>query len=488
MRSKAYELLYGGAKGGGKSDALLMDSSRHVQNPRFQGLILRRSFPQVQELIDRSHRWFERVAKWHGDLHRWTFRSGAFVEFGHCRAEDDKYNYQGKEYQYIGFDQLEQFTQTMYEFITIQARSSDPKLPCYIRATANPGGVGHAFVKARFIDKCSPDGSLLYFKNVSDEEVETTPDDPKGISRAFIFANIYDNKVLMRNDPKYEMRLDALPEKLRKALKEGDWDSFEGQFFNEWRRSFHVIPEFDNALFHSKFIALDYGYTNPSSVGWYAVLPSGKIIKYRELYVEKQTYESLMHLILSMSVDVRNGLPEKISYCVCDPAIWGDKKHHVEPKEGFSRGESGFDILQKVAGSRFPVIRADNRRIVGWGRVRDYLKAFADEDGHVDTMFQCTESCKNLVRTMPGLVHDDNNPEDLNTDGEDHAADELRYALMSRPIIPKEPVLAVSPAEDFWQRVDLDKRRYHQSRQGELAEVSLGEEGTRNVSESEFNV
>lgn len=483
LKSSVFELLYGGAKGGGKSDALLMGATRYIKNPNYKALILRRTFPQLQELIDRSHKWFDKAA-WNGDLHRWTFPSGAFIQFGHCKSEEDKYNYQGHEYQYLGFDQLEQFTQTQYELLTAQVRSVDPTILCFIRSTANPGGVGHTWVKQRFIDKCLPDGTPRYFKKVNDEDVEITPDDPNALSRAFVFANILDNPILLSNDPAYLARLNSLPEKLRRALKEGDWDVFEGQFFNEWRRSIHVIPSFNHLQLYNTIIGLDYGYSKPSSVGWYAVLPDGALVRYRELYIEKKTYEELIKIALARSVNPITRQPEKVEYMVADPAIWGDKKHHEEPKEGFTRGESGFDVMNKVVDGRFPILRADNRRIVGWGRMHEYLQPCSNQFGQVSARLLVTANCTNFIRTISGLVHNESNPEDVNTDGEDHPADEARYVIMSRPVLPVIPQpTTITPAEDFWGRVERDRLRFTQDKLGEEAEAEVLEQGAIGVEE-----
>jgi hypothetical protein len=438
----------------------------------------------LQELIDRSHKWFSTFAKWNGELRRWTWPSGAFIQFSHCKDENDKYDHQGKEYQYMGFDQLEEFTQTQYEFLIAQIRTTDPTIMCYLRGTANPCGVGHTWVKMRFIDKVSPDGTPKYFKKADkgDEEIETTPDDPQALSRAFIYANIYDNPILVKNDPSYLNRLDQLPEKLRRALKEGDWDVFEGQFFNEWRRGVHVIKEFNPYQIHSTIIGLDYGYSKPASVGWYAVLPDGELVRYRELYVEKHTYENLIIKVLAMSI-TPEGQPEKIDYLVADPAIWGDKKHHDEPKDGFTRGESGYDVMQRVVGERFPILRGDNRRVVGWGRMREYIQLYSNQFNQLSAKLRVTENCKNFIRTLPGLIHDEAIPEDVNTEGEDHSADEARYVIMSRPILPKVPAQAVSPAEEFWQRVERDKKEFEMKREGETAEHTVYEEGARPLEE-----
>lgn len=501
LRNPAFEALFGGSKGGGKTDALLAEATRQLTNPNYRAIIFRRTFPQIQEVIDRAHKWFKGLARWQGDLHRYTWPNGSFIAFGHCNNEDDKYNYQGHEYTLMLFDQLEQFTQTMYEFLIAQIRTSDPKLTTYVRSSANPGGIGHSWVKQRFIDSCSPDGAIRYFMRdpVTDRDVEVPAGTKGARSRAFVASRIWDNQVLMNADPNYINTLNSLPDKLRRALRDGDWDAYEGQYFSEWRRDVHIIPRFDFTIPHTKFIALDYGYTKQSSVGWYAVTKE-KIVRYRELYVEGKTYEELGKLILEKSLD-QDGSFERIEYMVCDPAIWGDKKHFAEPKEGFTRGESGFDVINAVINDdkvrkelgvapgapRFPVIRGDNRRVVGWGKLRVMLKPYEDQFGQLTARFQVTESCKNYIRTLPGLIFDKTNPEDVDTTGEDHAADESRYAVMSRPLEPKEPQKVLTPADDFWARVKLDQVRFEAKKErfeGQERTVSE-DEGARELEEAE---
>lgn len=462
LKSCAYEAGYGGAKGGGKTDALLADAVSQITNPRYKAIIFRRTYPKLQEIIDRSMRLFNGYAKWAGDRHRWTFPTGATLTFAHCQNEADKYNYQGQEYHFIGFDQLEEFTQSIYEFLIAQNRTSDPSIKCYIRATFNPGNIGHAWVKARFVDLLQPDGQVRYFRRAGEKDTQCDKHDEGAMSRAFIFAKVHDNQILLKSDPQYISRLQILPEATRRALLEGDWDAFEGQYFKEWDRTIHVIPyreysEMARSLPVSRFIASDYGFKNPSSTGWYAVFPDGQIIRYREMYKTGLTYEQLAEDVLKMTPQ-----SEKIDYWTCDPAIQGDKSHHKEAKDGEARGRSGYDILcEKVAG-RFPVLLADNRRVVGWTRLHELLEVYQDQFDKKNALLRITDNCLQLIRTLPTMVFDDSNPEDLNTDGEDHAVDELRYAVMSRQIVPKNMPVAPTPKDEFWQAVRSDMKPFQQ--------------------------
>ena len=477
LQSPAYEVGYGGAKGGGKTDAILADATRQVDHPKYKAMIFRRTFKNLQEIIDRSHRWFQGFADWTGDKHRWTFKTGATISFSHCENEKDKYNHQGQEYHFLGFDQLEEFSESIYEFLIAQNRTNDPSIICRVRSTFNPGNVGHQWVKARFVDKLKADGQIKFFRKIKDIDTEVSKDTPGALSRAFVFASIHDNPKLLDADPNYLNRLENLPEALRRALLEGDWDAFEGQYFTEWSREKHIIAyrvfnELSREIPVSRFIASDYGFAKPSSTGWYAVFPDGQIKRYRELYRHGMTYEQLADEVLRMTPE-----KETIDYWTVDPATQGDKQHHKEPKEGVAKGKSGYEILCEKTSERFPVVLADNRRVIGWTRVREYFKTYKDQWGNETAMFQCTDNCQNLIRTIPTMIFDTTNPEDCNSDVEDHAADELRYAIMSRQNIPKDRSAPVSPVDKFWERVKKDlKNRGNIDGQEEEVDIDLSSE------------
>lgn len=477
-----YEALFGGAKGPGKTDSLLAESTRQLPIPGYQAIIFRRTLPKLAEIIERSHKWFSKASPkpaWNGEKHRWTWPNRNFIAFGYCKDEKDKYNYQGHEYGFMGFDQLEEFTETQYLFLIAQNRSPNPDIKCYVRATSNPGNIGHAWVKSRFIDKLPRDGKAKYFKRVQDEDIETTKEDPLALSRAFVFATVDDNPALIVNDPGYLRRLEMLPEIDKRALRWGDWDIFAGQFFKEWSQRTHVIPALPSNLLNNKFIGLDYGYGAPASVGWYACFPDGQVIRYKEFYSDGYSYEDLAHKIVEL-----NG-SDVIDYVVADPAIWGDTRHHLHNinnlKPGEVKGESGADVMQEIFGSKFPIIRADNSRIIGWGKVRLALKPYINQREETTAKFLVTENCLDLIRTLPGLIHDAVNPEDLDTSGEDHVADEIRYALMSRPTVPTLPPKQPTKEEDFWKRVHKDQARFKEGQAGEGSIKPVSIEGARTV-------
>jgi len=479
LRLSVYEALFGGTKGPGKTDALLAESTRQLSTPGYQAIIFRRTMPKLAEIIERSHRWFGQTeATWNGEKHRWTWPNRNFIAFGYCKDEKDKYNYQGHEYSFMGFDQVEEFTLTMYLFLLAQNRCSVPGIKCYTRSTSNPGNVGHAWVKSRFIDRLPKDGTPRYFRRVNDEDVETTADDPQALSRAFVFAQVEDNQALLQADPDYIKRLDMLPETDRKALRFGDWDIFAGQFFREFSRAYHVLSTRALAGIskapHTGFLSFDYGYSQPASVGWYKLFAKCPVcggdhpllVRHRELYEEGHTYEGLAEKILSMTP-----ADETPEYAVADPAIWGDVQHHLAkaytPKADERKGESGGEVMTRLFMPRFPLYRADNSRIIGWGRVREYLQLVKTQSRNACTKFMVTDNCRHFLRTIPGLIHDTEYVEDVDTSGEDHAADECRYAMMSRPALPKLAEPPKTPAQEFWDRVQRDAQRHDQAYSGD---------------------
>lgn len=235
-RSQAFECLYGGQAGGGKSDSLLMEGLRHVDKRSYSAIYFRRTFPELeQRAIPRSREILTGQANYNDNKKRWTFPSGAVYGFGHLQHESDKYNYQSAEFAYIAFDELTHFTESQYLYLFSRARSS-AGLPVRIRAATNPGGEGHEWVKRRWLPWLGSDeelqkaslpravaGQVLYFKRVDDVDILTDQDDPDGLSRSFIPASVFDNPALMQTDPHYIQRLQSLPLIERKRLLEGDW-------------------------------------------------------------------------------------------------------------------------------------------------------------------------------------------------------------------------------------------------------------------------
>lgn len=408
---RAYESGFGGAKFGGKSFALIFEALRYVAHPRYRGIIFRRTYPNLAELIDRAKQFYPALGgEWNGSEHVWRFPSGAHIYFRQCPNEDSKLDYNGHEYQFMAFDQLEEFSATQYTFLLAQNRSGVPELQAYTRSTFNPGGIGHSWVKKRFVDHgtttCAP------WTAYNEDGIATG-------TRCFHFADIDDNPIGEAADPQYRTRLEGLPENERRALLHGDWDVFSGQFFGEWRRNVHLCEPFSPPDGWRVMAGYDYGYTAPACMLWAAISPldAHQITVYQEYY---RTGQSIKEQAVAMA---RTG--EQASVILADPSIWNTS----QVKAG-----AGTSLAQEFALHGIRMTPANNARVTGWQRVHQALRwQDVAADGTIETFapeLRVTRNCVHLIETLPGLVYDTAHVEDLDTDGEDHAADALRYLLM----------------------------------------------------------
>ena len=432
------EALYGGAAGGGKSDALLIEALRQVHIPHYRGLILRKTFPQLTELIAKAYEYYPRAVKgavYHATGHTWRFPSGARIVFGSMQHPKDRINYQGQAYDYIAFDELTHFTWEEYSYLFSRNRPSGPGTRCYMRATANPGGVGHGWVKSRFITPAPP---MTTIRETVKVRYPDGHEEEKCKRRIFVPSTVFDNGILLRNDPDYLTRLAVLPEAEKKALLYGDWDSFSGQVFTEWRNDpehygdrvgTHVIDPFRIPDTWSVWRGFDWGYTKPFSVGWYAVDHDGRMYRIRELYGCRGDSAGLpipdtgvgwsadaiareIRRIESEDPNLRN----RRVHGIADPAIY--------QKNG---GES-IGAMMEREGVYWD--KADNTRLAGKAQMHRRL-AFDDRG---IPMLYVFSTCKHFIRTIPALIYSQINVEDVETTGEDHIYDECRYVCMENPL------------------------------------------------------
>ena len=454
LKRPEYEAFYGGAAGGGKSDSLLMEALRQVHIPHYRGLIIRKTYPELSELISKSMKYYAAAfpgAKYNDSKHVWTFPSGAQIFFGSLHRSADKIKYQGKAFDFIGFDELTHFTWDEYSYLFSRNRPSGPGTRVYMRATGNPGGIGHGWVKNRFIT-AAPPGTTVW------EETEVEGADGEKITirrdRIFIPATVFDNKRLLDNDPNYLGNLAMMGEADRRALLYGDWDSFSGQVFSEWRdnpdgyvnrRFSHVIAPFEIPAHWKVVRGFDFGFSRPYSVGWYAVDEKGVLYRIAELYgctgVANEGVKQNPKEIAQQIRELEESHPllkgRKISG-VADPSIFER-----------SRGESIAEQMEA-----FPYFiaweKGDNTRLAG--KMQFHYRLAFDEEGRA--MFYCFNTCPHFIRTIPNLVYDATRVEDIDTDSEDHIYDECRYVFMTRPITPRSLALKLPPQEDpldIWQ-------------------------------------
>ena len=413
LASSEREVFYGGARGGGKSYAMLVDPLRYCDKQHHRALLIRRTMPELRDLINHSQQLYSKAypgAKWREQEKEWRFPSGARIEFGYAENLTDALRYQGQSYTWIGIDELPQYpTPDIYNFLRSSLRSVDPAIPVYMRATGNPGNVGSLWVKEMFVDPCEANQRF---------EVEIpTPMGVKSISRKFIPAKLQDNPYLMQTDDYYAM-LASLPEVQKKQFLEGDWDAYESSSFPEFSRQVHVIEPFDIPRNWMRFRAADWGYSSPACCLWFAVDYDNNLFVYRELYTKRNTADIFARKVLEME----DG--EYIRYGILDSSTWA------------RRGDIGPSIAETMIqeGCRWRQSdRSPRSRIAGKVEVHKRLRV--DEDTGYPSMF-IFSNCLNLIRTLPMLPVDKNNPEDVDTTADDHAYDALRYGCMSRPIHP----------------------------------------------------
>jgi hypothetical protein len=421
------EVFYGGARGGGKSFALLADPLRYCTKQKHRALIIRRTMPELRDLINHSQQLYPKAypgAKWREQEKEWKFPSGARIEFGYAENLTDVLRYQGQSYTWIGIDELPQYANVdIYNFLRSSLRSVDPDIPVYMRATGNPGNVGSLWVKNMFVDPAVPNTKF-------DIEIKT-PLGVKKISRRFIPAKLQDNPYLMQTDDYYAM-LASLPEVQRKQFLEGNWEAYEDSSFPEFNKEIHVIKPFDIPRNWMRFRTCDWGYSSPACCLWLAVDFDNNIFVYRELYTQRITADIFARKVL----DAEQG--EYIRYGVLDSSTWA------------RRGDIGPSIAETMIleGCKWrPSDRSPRSRVAGKLEIHKRLRP--DEDTGYPSLF-ILDNCVNLVRTLPMLPTDKNNPEDVDTHAEDHAYDALRYGCMSRPIHPIK--------QDFINRINENKQ------------------------------
>lgn len=417
------EVLYGGSAGGGKSYAILADPLRYIAHPQFSGLLLRHTTEELRELIWKSQEMYPKIypgIKWSERKMQWQHPSGGKLWMSYLDRDEDVMRYQGLSFSYIAFDELTQWhTPFAWNYMRSRLRTAASDLPIFMRATTNPGGPGHQWVKKMFINP-APFGHSFW---ATDIDTGQTMAFPKGHSkegqplfkRRFIPAKLSDNPYLAESGD-YEAMLLSLPEHQRRQLLDGDWDIAEGAAFSEFSRAIHVVDPFDIPKSWTRFRACDYGYGSHSAVLWGAVAPDESIIIYRELYVTKVLAEDLAEMVLRAEEN------EQIRYGVLDSSCW------------HKRGDTGPSIAERmiVKGCRWrPADRSAGSRVAGKNEIHRRLQ-IDQFTGKPRIVFFNT--CTQIIADLPTLPIDKNNLEDINTKvSNDHTYDALRYLVMSRP-------------------------------------------------------
>ena len=387
LSSNEREVLYGGSAGGGKSYAMLADPVRYLNNPQFRGLLIRRTTEELRELISVSKQLYPEAIPNIRFMERdktWVAPSGATLWLSYLDRDDDVTRYQGQAFSWIGFDELTQWA-SPYPFDYMRSRLRTAKgsgLELYQRATTNPGGAGHQWVKKMFIDP-APHGKAFWATDIETGQILTMP---KGHSREgeplfkrrFIPATLFDNPYLAE-DGMYEANLLSLPEYQRKQLLEGNWDVNEGAAFPEWNRQVHVVEPYSIPNSWSKFRACDYGYGSHTGVVWIAVAPSEQLVVYRELYVSKVLATDLADMVLEAEAD-----DGTIRYGVLDSSLW------------HKRGDTGPSLAEQmiVRGCRWrPSDRSRGSRVAGKNEIHRRLQI---DDFTEDPRIVFFNTCTNI--------------------------------------------------------------------------------------------
>lgn len=426
------EIFFGGSRGGGKTDGVLgkyaLKAAKYGNG--FNALFLRRELPMLDDAIARSHEIYGKIgAGWNDQKKTWVFPGGGRLRFRPLERVQDADKYQGQNLSDACVEEAGIYPDPKPIDRLFAVLRSGAGVPTQLLLTGNPGGAGQHWIKQRYIDP-APRGMQALSRIL-----------PNGSAHKYVFipSRIQDNKLLMQNDPQYINNLYLVgSEQLVKAWLNGDWNAVEGAFFDCWQSEKHIVRPFAVPSDWVKFRSMDWGSAKPFSVGWWAiatenfrveggrVIPRGAIVRYREWYGCKPG-EPNVGLKLTAE-EVGRGILErekgdKVDYGVLDPAAFAQ--------------DGGPSIHERLsAATDYKVIfrRADNKRVSqagaqgGWDQMRGRMKG----DGE-SPMLYVFSTCTDFIRTIPSLQHDINRPEDLDTDAEDHIADEARYGCMSRP-------------------------------------------------------
>lgn len=410
MRSEKRRIAYGGARGGGKSWAVRTKAALLAINyAGIRILILRRTYKDLWEnhVLELRRMLEPAIAQYRDSEKAMIFPNGSRILFGYCAAESDVLQYQGQQYDCIFIDEATQFTEFMYNCLVASNRGAND-FPHRMYFTCNPGGVGHAWVKRLFIDR-----DYTESENPADYE--------------FISASVYDNKILVEKDPDYVRMLETLPEEMRRAWLDGDWNVFAGQYFTEWRDQIHVIEPFEIPTWWRRYFAMDYGLDMLAGY-WIAIDGEGNGYVYREIYES-----GLIASDAAMRIKEANG-DDKIEQWLAPPDLWNRRN---------DTGRSVADIFMEQG---IPLVKVDNDRINGWQDVHEWLKPRDSRDIITGDKTRIAglrffRNCKQVIRCLPMVQYDAHKPNDVATEPHEltHAPDAIRYFCSGRPYAGQPP-------------------------------------------------
>lgn len=428
------EVLFGGAAGGGKSFGQVADALIFaLRYPGSKQLILRRTFAELDKSLIRLSLslYPKEIYSFNSSSHCGKFINGSIIDFGYCAGELDVYQYQSAEYDVVRFDELTHFTESQYLYLISRVRGAND-FPKQVKSTTNPGGIGHGWVKARFVDRSEG-------KPFMGED---------GLMRVFIPSLLTDNKFLMEGDPEYGNRLLALPERERRALLNGDWNIFEGQYFTEFDPRRHIIDPFEIPLSWRRFRSIDYGLDRLACL-WIAVSPEGNYYVYREFCKSNLTISQSASEILD-----RTARGEEIYATLAPPDLWSRSQ------------ESGRSKATLFSEYGLNFTKTQNDREVGWLAIKELLRR---EEGGLYFFRTCPE----IIRCLPALRVDKLRPTDCATEPHDltHAPDALRgFAIYNARPAEILPTHKTTWRADMWEdylSADAEGKKYLIKKYGE---------------------
>jgi len=439
MNASEDEVLFGGAAGGGKSYGQIVDALVFaLRYPRSKQLILRRTFSELEKSLIRTalSLYPRTVFTFNSSAHVGRFSNGSVVDFGYCATENDVYQYQSAEYDVIRFDELTHFTEAQYVYLISRVRGTNG-YPKQIKSSTNPGGIGHSWVKRRFVDAAA---AGVPFEGEG------------GMRRVYLPSRVDDNLFLMKADPAYRERLRNLPERERRALLLGDWNIFEGQYFTEFRTDVHVCAPFPLPRSYRRYRTVDYGLDRLICL-WVAVAPSGEVYVYRELGASDMPISRAAAAILAHTPS-----GEEIYATLAPPDLFARSQ------------ESGRSKALLFAEHGVSFTKTSNDRETGWLCVKELL---CEHEG-APPRLHVFSTCLELIRTLPALTVDPLKPNDCRTEPHDitHAPDALRgFAIFyARPAPVTSQAARTVWSADMWEdyhATDGQGRRYLTQKYGE---------------------
>lgn len=460
------EVFYGGQAGGGKSEGLLMFAlKRRIECPGSVGLMLRRTFPELDKsLIRKSKQYFSPYAKWKEQKRLWQFKpqfGGGIQEFGYSVNDKDVDQYQSAEYDDICLDEGSHFTEYQYTYLSSRLRPRG-EWKTLMRIASNPGNIGHQWLKARFVDPAR-DKIVKFF----DEEEGTFK------ARYFLPATLGDNTLMSEMKRKeYRAWLNALPEAEKLMLRDGDWDFVPGAAFPELHRKTHGYDrrEIPVPSYAKIIMGFDWGFGKPFSVAWYWTDYDERLWRFAEWYGWNGKPDQGLRMASSqiargiLDREKVMGIQDRIAHRPSDPSVFGKKPN-------LKGGGLGPSVAEMMANEGVYLSGSDNDRLMGKSQFHERLRIpmtgdIVEPGDEERPMLMIANQCEHFWRTVPVIPLDDKNIEDVDSDAEDHDYDQTRYVLMSRPINP----IAAKPELSYPEKIMRDVKRV-QAPIEELAEI-----------------